>query len=786
MFLRYGPTDNHVQLSEAEIDEEFGKQDIARVFIKRGDLTEADVQRGVTEMLIVETTSTADADADFGGILRDIEQSGSLTEFIVESFERYGRDGTPTTGGERWEAVDDSTIISDGVSEISQLSAGTINTVRTPMTMVFSHTSQAKKIRETEAAGGGELKYRPDKTVDYVAELGSDKTATVLSPDNQNIVGEFNAERKGGQEDLTHLRLVGAGEARHQRTVNFVPQDDPFDYENDPDFDNVNRYSASHWSSGDRQEWDVRSNKDHTDVDSLVLLGETIVADIQDSHIEATANVRGVEVSLGDEFTIDYPEEDISQTARVVKLTTKIDSSGFIYQATLSSRQQSLNDPDSEQRKDTDRYNLAFEGSPVTMTTGGGRQPVSSGINYEFSFYYPAEVEYEHRVKLRVKGFPYRAYSEGAANGGGALVTSESGGVNSDTTTAGGSSTDTTQAGGVNDDTTTSGGVSSDTTTSGGVNDDTTTADGAIFQSTNNGGSYFNSTTTGQITPNIAAEGTDSANIYENDDSGGGFDYVGLQSPFAGDAGAWYGVVWMSNQSQSTTIEVRWEDPNSTDTWPDSGMALVGDAQSDGDGGTIDNDGFASIFVPTDAAQFDPFLRIFSSGSNFVGTIYAYFIAYEKHDHNFTIDIPDHDHTIDVSDHTHSFDWLHDHSFDWLHDHSFDWQHNHQFDWLHSHQFDWLHSHDVDVPNHQHDPLPGVIETFNGNVLYPSNCDVLVNGQSVGTSFGDGTQTFEQVADLEGLLNEGQWNTIEVTSDTIGHIMAHLDVDVYRQILGNG
>jgi hypothetical protein len=83
---------------------------------------------------------------------------------------------------------------------------------------------------------------------------------------------------------------------------------------------------------------------------------------------------------------------------------------------------------------------------------------------------------------------------------------------------------------------------------------------------------------------------------------------------------------------------------------------------------------------------------------------------------------------------------------------------------------------------HQHDPEAGIIEFTE----YASNCDVLVNGTSVGTSFGDGTGQFEEQVDISGLLSPGQVNTIEITSDTLGHIMAHLDIDVYRQILGNG
>lgn len=84
---------------------------------------------------------------------------------------------------------------------------------------------------------------------------------------------------------------------------------------------------------------------------------------------------------------------------------------------------------------------------------------------------------------------------------------------------------------------------------------------------------------------------------------------------------------------------------------------------------------------------------------------------------------------------------------------------------------------------HTHEQQFGVIEQSDE---LPKNCDVLVNGNSVGTSFGDGSNTFEQVVDLAEMLTPGQQNTIEVTSETNGHIQSHIDVDVYRQILGDG
>jgi len=861
MLLRYGPTDNHVELSEAEIDEEFGKQDIARVFIKRGDLTESDVERGVTEMFIVETTSTTDANADFGGVLRDISQNGSLTEFIVESFERYSRDADPTPGGERWDGVADSTIISDGVSSVPQLSAGTISTVRTPMTMVFSHSSQAKKIRETETAGGGELKYRPDKTVDYVASLGADKTATTLSPANQNIAGEFNAEKKGGDTDLTHLRLVGAGEGRAQQTVNFVPSADPYDYENDSDYANVNRYTASHWSQGDRKEWDVRSNKDHTDIDSLERLGETITDDIQNTHIEANANIRGLDVDLGDEFTVNYPEENISQAARVVKMTTMIDSSGFTYQVTLSSRQQALEDPQSEDRKDTDRYNLAFEGSPVTMTTGGGRQPVNASNNYEFDFYYPAEVKFEHRVNLFVKGLAYRAYSSGAAAGGehthSVSVTHPSHAHDipaaefahthqislTNASAELHSHSDGTYGAANHPHSDGTYGAANHPHSDGTFGADSHPHSDGTFGADNHphGDGTYAASQHGHQEGTFNADNHDhSQNITESSTANtphGAVAASGDQISFVGSTSGWeevqtisesgyeMGVVHVHATGAENVLECRARDSSDGssgfDATPNaSGTAVVGTSDPDGQSSSV------TLMIPEDWGFIDVDVRASSGAVN--TNVHVAWILLGEHTHDVTITSPtgftepavfgqsadtgpgvggQSDSTApDVDGQSGSSSPDVDGSSGSTapdvggnsgstapdvggssgEDNPGVSGNTDSEGGIRTSTTELGTTESTTTPanegGHTHDPEAGLIQFAE----FPSNCDVLVNGQSVGTALGGGTGTFEQEVDIAGLLNPGQVNTIEITSDTLGHIQAHLDIDVYRQILGDG
>jgi len=81
---------------------------------------------------------------------------------------------------------------------------------------------------------------------------------------------------------------------------------------------------------------------------------------------------------------------------------------------------------------------------------------------------------------------------------------------------------------------------------------------------------------------------------------------------------------------------------------------------------------------------------------------------------------------------------------------------------------------------HTHPPSPGVVEDFDGETFYPSNCDVLVNGNPQGVSLGDGSGTFREFVDIGGELTPGI-NDIEVSSDTRGHIRTTLETELFRR-----
>jgi hypothetical protein len=93
------------------------------------------------------------------------------------------------------------------------------------------------------------------------------------------------------------------------------------------------------------------------------------------------------------------------------------------------------------------------------------------------------------------------------------------------------------------------------------------------------------------------------------------------------------------------------------------------------------------------------------------------------------------------------------------------------------------HTHDIDLnlDPHTHNPDPGIVEFDH----YPSNCQVSINNQDIEHDpVGDGNGPFDATVDIGDSLREG-FNTVEISSQTLGHIRATASLDLYRQILGD-
>jgi hypothetical protein len=101
------------------------------------------------------------------------------------------------------------------------------------------------------------------------------------------------------------------------------------------------------------------------------------------------------------------------------------------------------------------------------------------------------------------------------------------------------------------------------------------------------------------------------------------------------------------------------------------------------------------------------------------------------------------------------------------------------------------HQHDVEIGTTTSESAagfePGVVEDFSGHPqanasgeLLPSNVDLLVNGTTVASNIGSGR--FETTVDISGALTDGAFNTIEATSDSIGHLKLTPFIQSYKQI----
>lgn len=298
----------HVQ---SEVDRALDKQEVARVRIPRDEANNVTLDEGEDRVFIRSGSGTT----HFGGVLRDTVRRDILVELDVESFERYAKDAQPSSPKQSYEKVNDSTIVSDAVDATPNLKKGTINNVESNITIVFSHATQALKIRLMRDAANAELQYNADRTVDYKSSLGSDKTGTTLSPGNQNITN-FRVTHNGGKNVKTHLRVIGAG----QTSIEVIASN----------FD----------AQSDREQWGRAEFKQVADTDTLEKLGQKLIDELQNKWTELDATITGssLDPKLGDKYHVKYPEHNIDDNLRIVEMTEIRDESGTHYECSFSNR----------------------------------------------------------------------------------------------------------------------------------------------------------------------------------------------------------------------------------------------------------------------------------------------------------------------------------------------------------------------------------------------------------------------------------------------------------------
>ena len=182
----------------------------------------------------------------------------------------------------------------------------------------------------------------------------------------------------------------------------------------------------------------------------------------------------------------------------------------------------------------------------------------------------------------------------------------------------------------------------------------------------------------------------------------------------------------------------------------------------------------------------------YAGGGKSGSTDYA-LTSYDKYKHYHSYSKPvshthtiQHGHEIDVSNHTHNVSIpSHRHSFE-IDDHVHELPaHTHSFSLpAHTHAFSLpAHSHTFELPSHKHDIAPGIHRYGN-----PTQVELKVNGNSKGF-FEDRSfevDITEWLANDDGMISRGSFQTLSVVPNDIAHISVSLTVIGFIQSLEGG
>jgi len=350
---------------------------------------EADLDRTDDRLVIREGGSPI-----FGGRLADFERSGVVVSVLIDSPKRDAIDAEPSGGNDVYPPQNDSALVTNELlARVPTVDAGTVEAVDADIAFSESHASPGKSIAKLARDADAETRYRTTDTafeLDYVARLGSDRTAETLSPSSATVLGEPRVREKV-TEDVTHVRVLGAGEGTAQVEATAVA----------PSYD----------AADDRAVYRSRTDKDIQEQSRAQALAETLVAEYGGAreYVEVEFEVpRSVDPALGDEFTVSLPAHNIDTTLRVTTAERLVDGGGDRYRVVLSNRRHTA---DLDGAQSAVELNSLSEGNPgqyYALSDGEGWDAVDDGTPYQFGFYRPPNTIGELRATLRVESRPYR------------------------------------------------------------------------------------------------------------------------------------------------------------------------------------------------------------------------------------------------------------------------------------------------------------------------------------------------------------------------------------------
>lgn len=336
----------------------------------------------------------------FEGRFHNDARDGNTINVVIHSYETDAQDAEPTGGRVIYQNAADSTVASDAIAAVPTLSAGTVETGAASVSFTFANASQSKVLRDAAEPAGQDLRYNFDRTVDFLDRLGSDKSGSItISSTAQDIVNALSVEDQS-KDPVTHIRGLGAQHGPDQVLAEAV---------------------APSYNAGERQVWREYENKDIVQQDRLQTIVDRLIAeaDANRRRLRVEAGLTpDVDVSLGDTVQVDLDNHGIDTPLRIVRLKEFL-SNDARYVATLTNRTPERGG-DRKRRDDIGRFNSGDQGFiDRDNFRAVERQPVTSTLNATGEYPYPDDVQTEILSELTVRSIPYRAYSSGAADGGG-------------------------------------------------------------------------------------------------------------------------------------------------------------------------------------------------------------------------------------------------------------------------------------------------------------------------------------------------------------------------------
>lgn len=343
------------------------------------------------DKLYAEFTVVVDGTDDFGGRLVDYVNRKSVVELELGTYEEDVLNSEPTPAIDQYNGVEDSSIVEDAITAAQSVSQGTIETISSDVSFIFSNASYAKVIREVQRTTGAFVQYQPDKNVDYVQNPGSDRSGSLtIGPAQQNVSESFEVV-EDEREEITHVRVLGSQEGQARIQAEAVVSD---------------------YLSGTQQSWKKYKDKEITDESRAQEVANMVISEYENSprKLEVQTRIFDEQITIGDIVRVKSDIDNIDDNLQVVELTSILDGGEFVYDVTLSNRLLTRDNSAEKRRRDVEKFNEAFQGDIVNPTVGV-RNAIGANGSFEFKFRKPDDVVKELSETILVETSDYRAYN---------------------------------------------------------------------------------------------------------------------------------------------------------------------------------------------------------------------------------------------------------------------------------------------------------------------------------------------------------------------------------------